>query len=131
MKLISKQVDYALAWLLALAQLAPDASLSVRVFAEKRNISRLFLQKITGQLREAGIVSASRGSRGGYRLAVEPAHLTLGEIIAVLEPPIAKTQCGPAILAQENKPITVQLEEEMLKAIGTYTLRQLLTMQSR
>lgn len=128
MKLISKQVDYAIEWLVTLAKLPKGESLSVRLFADDRSISRLFLQKITGELRKAGVVVASRGARGGYRLAVDPQYVTLGEIIALLESPKAMKQCKPDCLVEKPKPIIVKLEQEMLRSVGRYSLAKMVSM---
>jgi Rrf2 family protein len=37
------------------------------------------------QLKSAGIVESTRGAAGGYRLARDPATLSLGEVVAIIE----------------------------------------------
>jgi Rrf2 family protein len=37
------------------------------------------------QLKGAGIVTSTRGSAGGYHLARDPADLSLGEVMAIIE----------------------------------------------
>ena len=54
---------------------------------------RKFLELILADLREAGFLHSHRGKMGGYRLS-RPTHLiSLGEIIRVIEGPLALVPC--------------------------------------
>jgi len=46
----------------------------------------LYLSKVMQQLARAGLLSAQRGRRGGYRLARDPEKIKLYEILAAVEP---------------------------------------------
>ncbi len=87
---IPAKVDYGIRALLSLAaaggaqtaeQLAADQQLPVR-----------FLGAILADLRRAGVVTSQRGAEGGYRLAREPDRITLGEVIRVLDGPLAEVR---------------------------------------
>jgi Rrf2 family protein len=72
----------------ALAHLAatggPDATLG-RVLATDVGVPSPYLAKVLGTLARSGLVIATRGVRGGYRLA-RPAHeITLREIVEPFE----------------------------------------------
>lgn len=57
------------------------------------NVPRKFLELILADLREAGFLNSTRGKMGGYRLA-RPTHLiSLGEVIRVIEGPLALVPC--------------------------------------
>ncbi|MDJ1179138.1 RrF2 family transcriptional regulator [Roseofilum sp. BLCC_M91] len=65
---------------------------SVQAIATRQQISAAYLEKLLIQLREAGLVYSLRGAQGGYGLAHQPAHISLGQILeAVGEtfPPLA------------------------------------------
>ena len=46
-------------------------------------------------LRQAGIVSSQRGVEGGFRLAKNPAEVTVADVIRALEGPLAAVRGAP------------------------------------
>ena len=61
--------------------------------AAEANVPRKFLELILADLRGAGFLLSTRGKAGGYKLA-RPCHLiSLGEIIRVIEGPLALVPC--------------------------------------
>lgn len=61
--------------------------------ATETNVPRKFLELILADLREAGFLLSTRGKMGGYVLK-RPSHLiSLGEIIRVIEGPLALVPC--------------------------------------
>jgi Rrf2 family protein len=61
--------------------------------AREANVPRKFLELILADLREAGFLHSHRGKMGGYCLS-RPVHLiSLGEIIRVIEGPLALVPC--------------------------------------
>ena len=61
--------------------------------AAEANVPRKFLELILADLRDAGLLHSHRGKMGGYMLA-RPAHLiSLGEVIRVIEGPLALVPC--------------------------------------
>lgn len=61
--------------------------------AAEANVPRKFLELILADLREAGLLHSHRGKMGGYCLS-RPCHLiSLGEIIRVIEGPLALVPC--------------------------------------
>ena len=63
-----------------------------RIAAEAK-VPRKFLELILADLREAGFLLSTRGKMGGYTLS-RPTHLiSLGEIIRVIEGPLALVPC--------------------------------------
>lgn len=80
---ITTSVEYALHGLLWLVD--SDVALSAREIAEVQGISPSFLAKIFPRLEKAGIVAASEGVRGGYRLARPAGQITFLEVIDAVE----------------------------------------------
>lgn len=61
--------------------------------AAEANVPRKFLELILADLRDAGLLHSHRGKMGGYVLS-RPAHLiSLGEVIRVIEGPLALVPC--------------------------------------
>ncbi len=89
---ISKQVDYAIQFLMKLA-VDTDSTISLRQFSSDHNISFLFMQKIAKKLREAKLVISYRGAHGGYGLNKAPETVSLIDIIESVEGPYNITEC--------------------------------------
>lgn len=81
---ITSSVEYGIHCLLWLAG-SGDTPLSSRDLAELQGISPSFLAKIFPKLEKAGIVTASDGVRGGYRLARAPEAISFLEIVDAIE----------------------------------------------
>lgn len=90
---ISKQTDYALQFLIELSKLKNDELLSLRVFSTKSNISFLFLQKIAKSMREAGLIKATKGIKGGYSLDKNINKISLKDVIEATEGPYGTVAC--------------------------------------
>lgn len=67
--------------------------ISIKNVAERQEISEHYLEQLMGQLRKAGLVKSTRGAQGGYFLARSPKDVTVGDIIRVMEGPIAPVDC--------------------------------------
>jgi Rrf2 family cysteine metabolism transcriptional repressor len=86
--MFSARVGYACAALLELA-LRYDNRQPVRVQAisDAHFIPKRFLVQILLQLKGAGLVESTRGSSGGYTLALDPKSITLRDIIRLIDQP--------------------------------------------
>jgi Rrf2 family transcriptional regulator, cysteine metabolism repressor len=67
--------------------------ISIKGIAERQGISFSYLEQILHKLGKAGLVESVRGPAGGYLLARKPSDLTIGDIVRVLEGPIALSHC--------------------------------------
>lgn len=81
---LTVSVEYGIHCLLWLVG-ADDKALSSRDLAELQGISPSFLAKIFPKLEKAGLVVASEGVRGGYRLAKAPEDITFLAIVDAIE----------------------------------------------
>jgi Rrf2 family protein len=61
--------------------------------AAAANVPKKFLELILAELREAGFLHSHRGKAGGYCLSRRPHLISLGEIIRVIEGPLALVPC--------------------------------------
>jgi Rrf2 family protein len=92
---ISKKGEYALKALINLA-INYDRGIGVTLIndiSEAENIPPKYLEHILLNLKKAGILVSKRGVGGGYTLARSPADITLGEILRMVEGPLAPVNC--------------------------------------
>ena len=90
---ISTKGHYGVQAMFELAQHYGTGPVSLRAIAERQVISEHYLEQLIAGLRKAGLVSSVRGAQGGYILARDPADIKVGDIVRVLEGPIAPVEC--------------------------------------
>jgi Rrf2 family protein len=90
--MISHKAKYALRALVALAQAEGD-SLVISEIARRQRIPKKFLEQILLELKHEGIVASRRGKVGGYMLLRRPEQVTYGEILRLVDGPIAPLPC--------------------------------------
>jgi Rrf2 family protein len=71
---------------------AGPASLTEIALAE--DLPRAYLEQLVMSLRDAGLVTSTRGARGGYELVRPPAEIRMTDILRALEGPIAPMVCA-------------------------------------
>lgn len=92
---VSTRGDYASRALLSLALHIDEAQpTSVRDIAERTGLPQPYLEQILLALKGAGLVRSKRGVGGGYVLARPPAEITLADILAAVDGPIALGDFG-------------------------------------
>lgn len=91
---ISARTDYAVRAMLILAeaQLAESGPVSVETLAHRQSLPRKFLEEIVADLRTAGLVTSTRGARGGYSLARAAAETVLGDVFRAVDGPLAEVR---------------------------------------
>jgi Rrf2 family protein len=91
---LTRRGDYAIRAMLALAQADPSAErLSVRHIAAQMSIPAAFLPQVMRALVAAGLVAATTGRSGGYRLARPASDISVLEIIESIEGDSRRTSC--------------------------------------
>jgi Rrf2 family protein len=91
---VTAKADYAVRAVLQLATVDEGLVKGERI-AQAQGIPLKFLENILIDLRHGGIVHAQRGAEGGYRLARDPADVTVGEVIRAVEGPLASVRGEP------------------------------------
>ena len=90
---ISTKGRYALRMLLDLAEHKDDGFIPLKEIAERQSISKQYLEQIVSLLNTSNILRANRGKQGGYKLAKEPVHYSVGQILRVTEGSLAPIAC--------------------------------------
>jgi len=92
--MISQKAKYALRALIALARAEnPGEVLLISDIAEKQRIPKKFLEQILLDLKHHGVVVSRRGKLGGYLLLKKPSEITFGEVLRIIDGPIAPLPC--------------------------------------
>jgi FeS assembly SUF system regulator len=103
---ITKQADYGILLLSHFARMREGRTSTARDLALDTGLGPAMVTKILKMLVHRGLLVSHRGAKGGYALARAPSEVTIGEIIAALEGPVAITSCttppvgGCSILAR-------------------------------
>lgn len=89
---LSKLADYGVALLTHLAN-APRDVHSAQQVADATGIPLPTVSKLLSAFARAELLATTRGAKGGFRLARRPADISVAEIVAAIDGPIALTQC--------------------------------------
>jgi Rrf2 family protein len=110
----------------------PGRQLSAGAIAQKYGASPHHLAKVLGRLRRARLVSAARGSGGGYRFCGNAKRVTLGEVIALFEAIGSKTPRAPRHeLERAVEQVLAEIDETARATFGSITLETLLKLARR
>ena len=90
---ITRQADYAVRAMVYLAQLGQDQRAATSQIAQEKQIPPSFLAKIVSQLSVAGLLTTSRGARGGVSLAKAPDEISLLDVVEAIDGPILLNEC--------------------------------------
>src|ERR1700733_10145465 len=92
---LSKRGEYALRALIdfGIAYELGRPLLKIGELVEKEKLPVKFLEQILTQLRGAGYIETKRGKAGGYLLAKPPREISLGQVIRLIDGPLAPISC--------------------------------------
>jgi Rrf2 family protein len=90
---LTRKSKYGLKALLLLAREYERGPILASEVSAREGIPEKFLQGILLDLRRRGIVSSRRGQGGGYCLARDPSTINFGEVLRILDGPLALTPC--------------------------------------
>jgi Rrf2 family protein len=86
---VSNRGLYALKALTHLAEAYERGLVKIHDIAQEETIPEKFLEGILVTLKNARVVTSQRGREGGYRLRRPPQEITLGEVVRVVDGPLA------------------------------------------
>ncbi|MGH7047944.1 MAG: SUF system Fe-S cluster assembly regulator [Stellaceae bacterium] len=93
MIILSKLADYGVIVATHMAAYA-DRQLTAAALADETLLPRATVAKILKALAHAGLVTATRGPAGGYRLARRSTAISVAEVVAAIDGDIGLTQCS-------------------------------------
>jgi Rrf2 family protein len=91
--MLSKKAKYALRALAVLTRAYPEVVPAKRL-AREAAVPEKFLESILVELRNAQVIASKRGTVGGHTLARPAEGLMVGDIVRILDGPIAPIRCA-------------------------------------
>lgn len=133
---ISAQEEYGLRCLLQLARAETmGESLTLSQLGRLEGISTANAGKLMWILSKAGLVQSTRGTKGGYSLALPASEIHLNQVIHVLEGEPAESHCKSYAGVLDAcvhtgdcgiRPVIIELHQIVDNALAEITLSQLL-----
>ena len=110
----------------------PGRQLSAAELAGKYGASAHHLAKVLGRLRRARLVSAARGSGGGYRFCGNAKRVTLLDVVALFETVGPGAPRGPRRdLERAVEQVLAEIDETARATFGSITLETMLKLALR
>ena len=132
---LSTRGQYATRALLDLALHQNDEPVLLRDISKRQQIPLQYLEHLITPLITAGIMTSTRGRKGGVSLARPLEKIRLDEVINLLEGSVAPVKCisNPALCQRSNHCATRDVWDEVKQAIDrvlrSITLRDLVERQ--
>ena len=92
--LLSKRAKYGLKALVRLAEVWPAGPILIAELARDERIPLKFLENILLRLKQAGYLASKKGRGGGYSLATAPDRVMVGDVVRLLDGPLALVPCA-------------------------------------
>lgn len=91
---LGKLTDYGLVLMTCIARSEAPALRTARDLAQESRLPVSTVSKLLKELLHSGLLASHRGIKGGYILARDPQQISVLEIIAAIEGPMALTECS-------------------------------------
>ena len=132
MKLITRDIDYAVRALIYLADNGKGETVPIPELVDELGITRPFLRKIMQLLAKADVTRSYKGNKGGFRLIKKPEDIYLIDLIEIFQGNFSLNECllnkdicpnkGNCILKDKVDVI----EEKVKTELGSIDLRSLI-----
>lgn len=91
---LSTKGRYGLRAVLDIALHGGEEAVALSSIAERQSISISYLEQLIAKLKKAGIVSSTRGAKGGYVLSKPPEDISVGQVLRALEGNLDPVDCA-------------------------------------
>jgi Rrf2 family transcriptional regulator, cysteine metabolism repressor len=117
---LSTRAEYGIRVLVALARSDGERPTSLAGIAKADKLPHAYIEQLVGALRRAGLVTATRGHSGGYRLARPAEEISLVDAVRALDGPIVEMPCaGPNDLESCDRPQDCSVHEVFERLQGS------------
>ena len=132
---ITTWAEYGVICALHLAKRMDNGPVTGREIAAQERLPADYVEQILLRLRRAGVITSTRGARGGYALAREPGEITVREVIAASELTTFDVHCVSHPVEEERcsashscsiRPIWVLLQTKIDDVLESVCLADLL-----
>lgn len=110
MKLSSKSIS-AIKMFIDLGEHQDEGFISLVEIANRKDLSKKFLEQIVILYKKSGLLIGNRGNQGGYKLAKKPNQITLKDIIVVSENSLFEKQSDASYIGEIIKGADKMIDE--------------------
>ncbi len=134
---LSTKGRYGVRLMFDLAQHYGEGAVALKEVARRQEISEKYLWHLIPPLKNAGLITATRGSHGGYVLAKPPEDINLKDILSVLEGPMCLVECtkNSSVCERSDTCITrdiwTEVTDTMMEAFESFTLERMIEKQRK
>jgi Rrf2 family protein len=139
---LSRRSEYGIRALVDLVRHAEEArAIPLAALAKRNNLPAKFLEQIMARLKGAGIVRTTLGAHGGYTMAMDPAEVSIGRVIRLLDGALAPLPCvslryyGRCSCPDEAtcplRDVMLDVRDNILEILDVQTLAELAARQGR
>ena len=138
---LSRRSEYGLRALTDLVRHDGEGPVALAVLAQRNNLPTKFLEQIMATLKHGGIVRTTLGAHGGYALAADPATISIGRVIRLLDGALAPLPCvslryyEPCSCPNEAtcalRDVMIDVRDAMLEILDQETLAELAAREGR
>ena len=94
--------------------------LNVATLSQATGVTEKYLEKIIALMKRNGIVSATRGSNGGYKLTASPDYITVGRVLRAVEDNLEIVDCLHSECEHRGKCVAHNLWGKLYDNINSY-----------
>ena len=91
--LFSTKAEYGVRLMVELGRQPGAEPVALSAVAEAERLPLSYLEHLVAKLRQAGLVTSTRGAHGGYQLARPAPEISMDEVVEALEGQIAPMEC--------------------------------------
>ena len=139
---LSRRSEYGLRALVDLVRHDDDdGPIALATLAQRNRLPSKFLEQIMATLKHAGIVRTTLGSHGGYAMAADPAAVSIGRVIRLLDGALAPLPCvslryyeSCSCVDEATCPlrdVMIDVRDAMLEILDRETLAEMAARQGR
>ena len=110
MKLSSKSIS-AIKMFIDLGEHQDEGFISLVDIANRKDLSKKFLEQIVIRYKKSGLLIGNRGNQGGYKLAKTANQITLKDIIVVSENSLFEKQNDASVISDVIKGADKMIDE--------------------
>jgi Rrf2 family transcriptional regulator, cysteine metabolism repressor len=115
----SAKTEYGVRLMVVLGRQEGGAPVSLKAIAQAESMPLPFLEHVVADLKRAGLVVATRGAHGGYRLGRPAGEIAMDEVVAALEGTIAPMEC---LVARPSDRVSCSHELDLGRTCATRLL---------
>ncbi len=97
-----------------------DEYLNVATLSQATGVTEKYLEQIIALMKKSGIVSATRGAAGGYKLTACPEDITVGQVLRAVEDNLEIVDCLHSECSQRGKCVARNLWGKLYDNINSY-----------